>query len=44
VNIEYVYSLISTYIVINVGNVDRAVQLLRDQPVQLVSQEEIARI
>ena len=44
VNIEYVYSLISTYVVINVGDVDRALQLLRDQPVELVSQEEIATI
>ena len=44
VNIEYVYSLISTFVVINVADVDRALQLLRDQPVQLVSQDEIARI
>ncbi|MDZ4065191.1 MAG: ACT domain-containing protein [Coriobacteriia bacterium] len=44
VNIEYVYSLISTYVVINVADVDRALQLLRDQPVQLVSQEEIASV
>jgi hypothetical protein len=42
VNIEYVYSLISTYVVINVGDADVALQLLADQPVQLVSQEEIA--
>jgi len=44
VNIEYVYSLVSTYIVINVSDVDRALSLLRDQPVQLVSHEEIAGI
>ncbi len=44
VNIEYVYSLVSTYIVINVGDVDRALKLLADQPVQLVSHEEIAGI
>ena len=31
VNIEYVYSLISTYVVINVGDADRALQLLKDQ-------------
>ncbi len=42
VNIEYVYSLVSTYVVINVGDVDRALRLLEDQPVQLVSHEEIA--
>jgi len=44
VNIEYVYSLISTYVVINVADIDSAVSLLEGQPVVLVSQEEIARI
>lgn len=44
VNIEYVYSLISTYVVINVADVDRALSLLRGTSVELVSQEEIARI
>lgn len=44
VNIEYVYSLISTYVVINVADIDRAVTLLADKPVRLVTQEEIARI
>jgi len=43
VNIEYVYSLISTYVVINVADVHRALSLLEGQPVELVSQEEIAR-
>ena len=42
VNIEYVYSLISTYVVLNVADVDRAMGLLKDRPVRLVSQEEIA--
>jgi len=42
VNIEYVYSLISTYVVINVGDIDRALALLKDEPVRLVTQEEIA--
>jgi hypothetical protein len=42
VNIEYVYSLIGTYVVINVADIDRAVGLLRDKPVTLVSQEDIA--
>ena len=44
VNIEYVYSLISTYVVINVADIDRAAQLLDGKPVRLVTQEEIARI
>ncbi len=43
VNIEYVYSLISTYVVINVADIDRAVSLLEGQPVELISQEDIAR-
>ena len=42
VNIEYVYSLIGTYVVLNVADVDRALGLLKDRPVRLVSQEEIA--
>lgn len=44
VNIEYVYSLVSTYVVINVADIDQAVSLLGDQQVALVSQEQIARI
>ena len=39
VNIEYVYSLIDTYVVINVADIGRAVALLQDKPVVLVSQE-----
>ena len=44
VNIEYIYSLVSTYVVLNVGDTDRALELLKDKPVRLVSQEEIARV
>lgn len=44
VNIEYVYSLIATYVVINVADIDQAVSLLEGRPVALVSQEQIARI
>jgi hypothetical protein len=44
VNIEYVYSLISTYVVINVADIDRAFVLLKDKPVVLCNQEEIGRI
>ena len=43
VNIEYVYSLIGTFVVINVADIDRAVGLLKDRPVTLVTQEEIAQ-
>ena len=42
VSIDYVYSLVGTYAVINVNDVDRCMALLRDKPVRLVSQEEIA--
>lgn len=44
VNIEYVYSLVSTYVVINVADIDHAIALLREAPVKLVTQEEIAGI
>lgn len=44
VNIEYVYSLISTYVVLNVSDVDRALELLADKPVELVSQEQISAV
>lgn len=44
VNIEYVYSLISTNVVINVADIDRAISLLEGKPVRLVTQEDIARI
>ena len=42
VNIEYVYSLIGTYVVINVADIERAIGLLKGKPVTLVTQEEIA--
>jgi hypothetical protein len=42
VNIEYVYSLIGTYVVLNVADAERAIALLKDRPVRLVSQDEIA--
>jgi hypothetical protein len=44
VNIEYVYSLVSTFVVINVGDVDRALHLLGDRPVKLMSQEDITAV
>jgi len=43
VNVEYVYSLIGTFVVINVFDIDRAVSLLAGKPVRLVDQEEIAQ-
>ena len=44
VNIEYVYSLIGTYVVLNVMDVDRAVALLKDRPVRIVGASEVASI
>lgn len=44
VNIEYVYSLVSTFVVINVADVNRALHLLGDRPVRLVSQDDIAAV
>ncbi len=44
VNVEYVYSLVATYVVINVGDVGRATDLLADRPVKLVSQDDIAAV
>jgi hypothetical protein len=43
VNIEYVYSLIGTYVVINVSDASRAVALLEGTPVTVATQEAIAR-
>lgn len=42
VNIEYVYSLIAAYVVINVADVERSLHLLADKPLRLVDQAEIA--
>ena len=44
VNIEYIYSLVSADVVLNVTDVDRAVELLADQPVHLVGQEELSAL
>ncbi|MDY0341269.1 MAG: ACT domain-containing protein [Coriobacteriia bacterium] len=44
VNIEYVYSLIATFVVINVGDVDRALHLLNGRPVKLVSQTNLSAV
>jgi hypothetical protein len=43
VNVEYVYSLIGTYVVLNVADTERAAVLLGGTSVRMVSQEEIAR-
>lgn len=44
VNIEYVYSLVATFVVINVGDADRALHLLGGTAVKLMSQEDISTV
>ncbi|MCX8007111.1 MAG: ACT domain-containing protein [Coriobacteriia bacterium] len=44
VNIEYVYSLVATLVVINVADASRALRLLEGTSVRLVSQEDIAAV
>lgn len=44
VNIEYIYSLVSTFVVLNVEDPGGAIALLEGKPVRLVSQEEIVRV
>ena len=44
VSVEYVYSLIGTFVVINVSDINRALALLAGQPIVLVTQEQIAQV
>ena len=44
INVVYSYSMISTYIVLSTSAPERAQALLADEPVELISQEDIARI
>jgi len=44
INIEYAYSLVSTYVAFKVADIAVAEQQLVGQPIRLVSQEEIARV
>ncbi len=43
INVVYSYSMISTYIVLSTTDPDRARELLADEPVELISQEDIRR-
>ncbi len=42
INVIYSYSLISTYIVINTDDIEGAARALADQPLTMISQEDIA--
>lgn len=44
INISYSYSMISTYIILNVSDVEAVKALLKDEPVDLVSQKDIAAL
>ena len=44
INISYSYSMISTYIILNVSDVEAVKALLQDEPVDLVSQKDIAAL
>lgn len=42
INVQYSYSLVSTYIAMYVEDIQQAEELLRQQPVELVSQNDLA--
>lgn len=44
INISYSYSMISTFIILNVTDVEAVKALLQDEPVDLVSQKDIAAL
>lgn len=43
INVTYCYSMISTYIVLSVTDIDQARALLAEEPVEMISQADIAR-
>lgn len=43
INVVYSYSMISTYIVLSCTDPERARELLADEPVEMISQADIAR-
>jgi len=43
ISVEYAYSLVSTYVALKVDDIERAEELLREQPVKLVEQSELER-
>ena len=44
INVTYSYSMISTYIVISTPEIEHAEKVLAKEPVEMISQEDIARI
>jgi hypothetical protein len=43
INVEYAYSLVSTYVALKVDDIRRAEKLLAEQPVRLIEQEDLQR-
>ena len=43
INVVYSYSMISTYIVLSTTDTKRAFELLSGEPVEMISQDDIAR-
>lgn len=41
INVEYGYSLVSTYVVFKVDDIERAESLLADQPIRFIEQDEL---
>ncbi|MDR3037299.1 MAG: ACT domain-containing protein [Coriobacteriales bacterium] len=41
INVEYAYSLVSSFVVLKVGDIQQAEQLLGEQPVRLVAPDEL---
>ena len=44
INVKYSYSMISTYIIISTEDVDKVRGLLEEEPVSVISQDEITRL
>ncbi|MDR2197631.1 MAG: ACT domain-containing protein [Coriobacteriales bacterium] len=43
INVEYAYSLVSTYVVLKVADIEAAEELLASKPLRLASQDDLAR-
>lgn len=43
INVVYSYSLISTYIALSTNDVEKASELLKNEPIELASQDDISR-
>jgi hypothetical protein len=41
INVEYAYSLVSTYVALRVSDIERAQALLAEQPVRLIEQTDL---